>query len=449
MAIAPFIPLAAVSLAVALSGCTETCDGPACEGTWDRTVLAVHDARTWDRSPRPKRDASALILGTTSQGVGWSVAALGGAGLVGLPDRRRVARFDPLVDEIIVDTFAILSFVADDVSFGTQTLVSDRTVVVSAPDTELGAGAVIVFRDVPEDGVLTRGIRLHGSQAGDHLGASVRSCPDTDGDGVNELLIAAPTLSGEGVLTGGVYWVTSRALDRAGPSSHDIADIGHLRPGDQAGDRFGTGIACGTDLNQDGIPDVVVGAPFHDGGRGSLQLLSGAALASETWESVGQIDGSEPNQWLGSQVAFATDADGALQVLVASPGDSGGRGRVERYAQRLFLGVDIVPTVLTPPDAESSSSHFGRTLNTGDINGDGVDDVLIGAPDATVDGDLAAGRLYVWTGQSTADAPSSTAANHIVEGTHPFERVGRWTSLADTDGDGVLQVYLALRAASQ
>jgi hypothetical protein len=220
--------------------------------------------------------------------------------------------------------------------------------------------------------------------------------------------------------------------------------VGLLRTGDQAGERLGTSILCDIDANDDGLTDVILGAPNAVVG-GYIEWISGFTLRRGTTLISGSTTGGDDSLWFGNQLrSLRTEDDVWLAVSVA--GQNGGAGHVRLYDPAALFRTDSPLPNTTVSSLNPETRHFGRQLLTADLDGDGLDELIVGASDSTVDDDLAAGRLFIWNGQ---DWPSTLigGADHLVEGTHAFERVGQWTSLADTDNNGTIELYMSLRAA--
>jgi hypothetical protein len=358
-----------------------------------------------------------------------------------------VAIDPPFGNQTLVELAQGLVFSSNDVSFATTVVQTDDWVVVGAPEAMLSTGTVSIYRSVPETGVVSTddALRLTGATPGDRTGVAIQACPDLDGDGLAELLISAPTLTDTSPLQGGAWWVPSMALADLPNGSVPIASVGLLRTGDRAGDRLGSSILCDVDVDADGRMDVVLGAPLGGAGAGYLEWVSGMGLSRGAAVAEATVLGSDSDVWFGSQLR-ALQTEEEVWLAVSSSGNNDGAGQVRLYDPALLFSSDGQDIKTTLSSLNPDTRHLGRQLTTGDLDGDGLDELIVGASDSTVGDDLAAGRLLIWNGQ---DWPSVLVdgADHVVEGTHAFQRVGQWTSLADTDNNGTLELYMALRAA--
>ncbi len=444
----PLVLPLAVALALSASGCTDTCAGPSCESTWPTTLLVGHVPNRWPASPDPFTDATSSIRGVASLGVGWQVSAHNGRTLVAQPDAQRVVAIEPpFGNQSLADIAQGLVLSSLDAGFGTAVAQTDDWAVVGAPQAALSAGTVSIYRDLPATGVVAQdeALRLVGATPGDRTGMAIELCADMDGDGLSELLISAPTLTDSSPLQGGVWWVLSSSLTVLADGSIPIADVGSLLKGVSGGDRLGSSILCTLDVDDDGLKDAVIGAPLGASGDGYIQWMSGQTLREGATVASGIVLGSSSNAWFGSQLSAIRTVDD-VWLAVSASGANNGAGQVLLYNPTpLFTSGRRRPNT-TLSSLASDTRHLGRHMTTGDIDGDGLDELIVGASDSTVAGDLGAGQLFVWSGQDWPRALID-GADHVVEGRHAFERVGRWTSLADTDNNGTVELYMSLRAA--
>lgn len=231
-------------------------------------------------------------------------------------------------------------------------------------------------------GALDPRLRFELSGAG-NFGAAVTVVGDVDRDGVEDLAVGVP-----GTDVGRVDVFSGR-------------DGGLLLQAE--GDfNFGASLAAPGDVSGDGVPDLLVGAPATTsalGMVGAAYLVSGA-------------DGSQLKEWfggtstkkLGAAVASAgdVDADGTIDLLIGAPGTEPQPGKV-----RVVSGGD--GSLLFSLPAPDGATHFGADVcSPGDVDGDAVPDVLIGAHPTGVDSN-AAGSAYVFSGSSRMLLASFTA----------------------------------------
>ena len=253
-----------------------------------------------------------------------------------------------------------------------------------------------------------------GEAAGDQFGWVARTMGDLDGDGVLDFATSAPAHAEAGAWSGRVYAYSGRSgkllwrfdgapgesagngLGRAGDLDGDgVPDVivggpGHagipgkawvlsgrdgsvlrLLAAGEVGDRFGLKVGNVGDLDGDGKPDLLVGAPGSDTAgtnAGSVHVLSGADGASLL-----VLEGEEAGDNFGSAVAGARVEDEyliAVGAMAAGPGD---RGRVYLFRGE-SAAIDLVATI----DALETGRNLGQFFVAlpGDFDGDGFPDVF-------------------------------------------------------------------------
>lgn len=154
--------------------------------------------------------------------------------------------------------------------------------------------------------------------------------------------------------------------------------------GEAEGDQFGWIARNIGDVDGDGIADVVTSAPTHAAGAGKVYVYS-AKSGKLLWSALGD---SAASLGIGIEAAGDVNADGVPDVIAGAPGTD------EAF---VYSGSD--GTVLLRLEGETQGDAFGtRVSDTGDLDGDGHDDVLVTSPGNDAAGENA-GRAYVYSGR--------------------------------------------------
>jgi len=197
--------------------------------------------------------------------------------------------------------------------------------------------------------------------------------------------------------------------------------------GEGAGDKAGTQARGGMDLNGDGFVDLVVSAPGAGDDAGRVYEVRGPLLGEvgleDTWTAVDGSSGAELGVGLAS--LGDVDGDGYDDVLAGAPGAG---------QAWLLSGPDLATaSVISGEEAGDEAGHAVSRL--GDFDGDGEDDYVVGAP-ASSGGTDAGGAVYVVYGP-LGDTASLYDAPAIWYGDSDGQRAGDALSgLGDFDGDG-------------
>jgi hypothetical protein len=259
--------------------------------------------------------------------------------------------------------------------------------IVGAPATSsdnlYGVGSVLAFSGATGE----RLFAFLGEEGGTYMGSAVAGVGDLDGDGVPEIAMGTPYGSGSGPYGGGVVAV------RSGSDGALLYEF----DGSASGDYLGRGIAGIGDLDGDGVPDLLLGAPnASPGGRaqaGLVQVRSGA-----TGEILRQIEGAEANAFFGQAIAHLgdIDGDGVEDFAVAAPSASPAG---MQDAGSVFVYSGASGQLLYRWDGPEGFGAFGSTIaGGGDVDGDGVPDVIVGAPGSSPGGVPVAGSAFVFSG---------------------------------------------------
>ncbi|TNE87974.1 MAG: hypothetical protein EP330_16945 [Deltaproteobacteria bacterium] len=414
-----------------LSGCIGSlCRGPGCEDVWPAGQVLVMNP--FEAAVAREATAAFDLSGTVDHGAQWSLSVLNDDVYVGMPEVQRIVRWSPEEDPASVEQLE--NWPGNLRELGAVVIAGDpdgnglATLMASAPGAELDAGAVVVWE------AARQGIRaglsdriLEGASPSDRLGEAMVYCPDLTGDGVNDLIVAAPHFTGGSVPERGgrVFLVPSEFEQRGILSFTSWAAEVPSWHGEEEGAAAGSALACGEDLTGDGVPDVVIGAPGHGTARqGGIWILDGANLPASGGLGTPTREGSSDSAWLGSSLAVGDlDGDGIGDLAVGAAGAARGQGEVA-----VHYGPDmVVPRTVIEPQSADEPTHLGRSLLFADLDGDGLDELIVGAEDRVDGDDFDAGWVGVWRGSTTrlgANLVLGEDEDWSLQPDHAFQRLG-------------------------
>jgi hypothetical protein len=249
---------------------------------------------------------------------------------------------------------------------------------------------------------------LTGEVEQDKAGRAVNIVPDLDGDGSADLLVAAPAADMPGWSAAGKLYVVF-----GGSGSGSLADADVTFSGQNTGNYAGLGQAVG-DFNDDGEDDLLVGASGNDRGCpncGTVYAVWGPISAGDI-PAAGVLDyitGQENEDQIGNGGVKTLDqnGDGLDDVLIGAPKNSeGGTGSGSVYVVHgPWSGAVSLDSADLQYTGESSADRFGSSISgAGDLDGDGNDDFIAGAAFDDATG-LDAGAAYIIYGGAASGGP--------------------------------------------
>ena len=341
----------------------------------------------------------------------------------------------------------------------------------------------------------SNGFTIIGIDNDDRLGSSVSSAGDINGDGLDDLIVGAPN-AGEIITVFNPYDYQSNSYEQSNrrgeayvvfgttdgfDSELDLTSLdgnnGFIISGIDEFDRLGSSVSSAGDINGDGFDDLIIGAPYtkyysYRGFRiseGEAYVVFGTTDGFDSELDLTSLDGNngfiisgiDEFDRLGSSVSSAGDinGDGFDDLIIGAPYTkyysyrgfriSEGEayvvfGTTDGFDSELDLTSLDGSNGFTISGIDNDDNLLGFAVSSaGDFNGDGFDDIIIGAPVADSANGEYSGEVYLLFGKSNgfnADIDlTELDANDgfIITGLNKFDQLGSSVSSAgDIDGDG-------------
>ena len=351
------------------------------------------------------------------------------------------------------------------------------------------------------------GFRITGVEENHELGNAI-SAGDINGDGVDDLVVGA-SYAGDAITNfgftysnnkGEVYVIFGRQNSFAADFSLQSLNgsNGFRLRGIDAEDLLGTAIASAGDINGDGINDLAISAAgagklvtnnanfTTSDRRGEVFVVFGKKggfnspinLALLNGSNGFIIEGQDPNDSLGAALSNAGDINGddIDDLIIGSPnagkvlnspfanGDSDQRGEVQvifgsrnRFNARFNVGDRPNSVQGFTISGIGIEDNLGSAVsNAGDLNGDGIDDLILGAANASVNGEYTQeGQVYVVFGRQGSfgnqfDLNSLNGNNGFsITGINPGDGLGNAVTVGDFNGDGIDDLLIGANNAGQ
>ena len=347
--------------------------------------------------------------------------------------------------------------------------------MVGAPGLAAGAGnagrTYVVFGkssgsavDLSTVSSGTGGFVITDDAGASRAGTSIASAGDFNGDGLTDFIVAAPgpVSNGTTPTPGDVFLVYGSANFQDISLSAIAASTGGFKIAGSGSQQLGFSVSSAGDLNRDGFSDIVIGAPNDNAGAGKVLVKYGGPSANN-----GGFEITAPAlSRLGTSVSGGGDVngDGYADLIIGGPQRDtqtdvlNGPGKayvVFGGATNNDIDVSAMGTRGFVINGANAQGDAGMSVSfVGDINGDGLSEMIVGEDLAPVNGRAQAGNTYVVFGKTSTTAVELSdvakgIGGFIVAGSNAHDRNGWSVSAAgDIDGDGLADLIIGAKGES-
>ncbi|MEH2069230.1 MAG: hypothetical protein V7K47_13890 [Nostoc sp.] len=347
----------------------------------------------------------------------------------------------------------------------------------------VGSGGILNLSSL--DG--TNGFLINGIAVGDQSGIRVSNAGDINGDDIDDLIIGAYTASPNGNSRAGQSYVVFGGKNVGSGGILNLSSLdgtnGFLINGIAEDDRSGNSVSNAGDVNDDGVDDLIIGAFFaSSNGKsftgqsyvvfGRKNVGSGGILNLSSLNSINgfAINGIGETNFSGNSVSNAGDVngDGIDDLIIGAIGDFGNGNQSAQQGYVVFGGKNVGNGGIFNLSSLDGTNGFlinniakddllnVSVSNAGDVNDDGIDDLIIGASGASGNGNQSAGQSYVVFGGKNVgnggilNLSSLNGINgFVINGISQFDQSGISVSNAgDINNDGVDDLIIGAIGAS-
>lgn len=307
---------------------------------------------------------------------------------------------------------------------------------------------------------------VQGSAVSDYVGWALASAGDVDGDGNGDFIVGGHQIGGSDAGRAGVF--SGEAFGTGGRAMPSTAGAGYtIFTGTAANDYAGYAVDGAGDIDGDGFDDVLIGAPNSNSSTAPTSYVM-VQYGGEAFFGAAVTAAGGTGSTAADTVLTAGASGDRLGISVAGLGDVTGDGYDDfgasaDYADwvgtlnkgRVYVvagsgahvaGGAIGTVAIAQFVGEAADDYFGRTVQSaGDVNGDGVNDMWVGATAADLGSTAGVGAAYLYYGP--LDPTVGSGAFAIVRGTVTSDALGgRIAPGADLDRDGYDESLLGVPA---
>jgi hypothetical protein len=313
-------------------------------------------------------------------------------------------------------------------------------IVVGAPLYDKGEndeGVAFVWHGSPYNLDMVTSLSLDLNQQNSLIGYSVAGAGDVNGDGYDDTIIGAYLYDNGQSDEGAVFLYL-------GSSNGNNIVYSVILESNLHNAAFGKSVASAGDINDDGYGDVIIGAPYYTNGEiyeGAAYIYYGSmnGLDKNTYTI---LQSNQANAWMGRSAASAGDVNGDGYGDVVVGAEAFDNGQFNEGVVFIYHGSanGIIPQFVLRLESDQQTAYMGYSVSgAGDVNGDGYDDVVVGAP-YYIKGQTPEGRAFVYYGSSNG---INVLSRLTLEENQAESEFGWSVSKAgDINGDGYADVVV-------